>query len=149
MKQKFPKWSPYAAVGLVLVIILVIIFSTTGKRPVEETTASREAPSATAPEPKTDEVAKTPDEEAYDKARNLYYEGKYKEAIEAYRKLIKDYPKSEYGDDAQYEIAMCYEFLEDYKKAIEEYEKLIKNYPNSEYVDGAKSSIEYLKEYAK
>ncbi|HPU44328.1 MAG TPA: tetratricopeptide repeat protein, partial [Dictyoglomaceae bacterium] len=83
---------------------------------------------------------------AYEKARDLYFEGKYKEATAEYQKFLKDYPKSEWADDAQYELGLCYEFMEDYKKAIEEYQKLIKNYPNSEYVESAQSSIEYLKE---
>lgn len=149
MNKNLPKWLPYVIAGLVVIVIIVIIFSTTGRR-TQETAAPAEAPSTVASTPAPAQpVQKTPDEEAYEKARDLYYEGKYKEAIDAYRKFIQDFPKSDYADDAQYEIAMCYEFMEDYKKAIEEYEKLLKNYPNSEYVDGAKASIEYLKEYIK
>lgn len=149
MNKNLPKWLPYVIVGLVVIIVIAIIISNTGKKP-QETAVPSESPTSVASTPAPAQpVQKSPDEEAYEKARDLYYEGKYKEAIEAYRKFIQDFPKSEYADDAQYEIAMCYEFMEDYKKAIEEYEKLIKNYPNSEYVDGAKASIEYLKEYTK
>uniref|UniRef100_A0A7C3MMR5 Tetratricopeptide repeat protein n=1 Tax=Dictyoglomus thermophilum TaxID=14 RepID=A0A7C3MMR5_DICTH len=146
MNKNLPKWFPYVIVVIIMVIIIGVIISTTGKKAPEQG-STPETPAVTSPVETVKE--KTPDEEAYEKARELYYDAKYKEAIEAYRKFIKDFPDSEYADDAQYEIALSYEFLEDYKKAIEEYEKLIKNYPNSEYVESAKSSIDYLKDYLK
>jgi len=54
-----------------------------------------------------------------------------KRAIKELQKIIKNYPESEYTDDAQLYIGYCYFDLGDYNKAIEEYKKVIDNYPDS------------------
>jgi len=77
----------------------------------------------------------------------LYYEGEYEKAIEEYRAFLEQYPDSEWADDAQYDIASSYEYLEQYEEAINEYQKLIDEYPDSDLAESAQWSIDYLKSY--
>ncbi|MDQ1326968.1 MAG: hypothetical protein QG641_248 [Candidatus Poribacteria bacterium] len=52
-------------------------------------------------------------------------------AIKAFNRLIKNYQKSDFVDEAQYWKAYAYSLAGDYKRAIDEYEKFGSNYPQS------------------
>lgn len=54
--------------------------------------------------------------------------------IEVLNRLIRDYPKSPYADDAQYEIGRSYNDLNQPLDAIQTFKDLITKYPNSSYV---------------
>ncbi|MCX6226163.1 MAG: tetratricopeptide repeat protein, partial [Bacteroidia bacterium] len=54
--------------------------------------------------------------------------------IEVLNKLLRDYPKSPYADDAQYEIGRSYNDLNQPLDAIQTFKDLISKYPNSSYV---------------
>jgi tetratricopeptide (TPR) repeat protein len=54
--------------------------------------------------------------------------------IEVLNKLLKDYPKSPYADDALYEIGRSYSDLSQPLDAIQTFKDLIAKYPNSSYV---------------
>lgn len=54
--------------------------------------------------------------------------------IEVLNKLLKDYPKSPYTDDALYEIGRSYIDLNQSLDAIQTFKDLISKYPNSSYV---------------
>ncbi|TSA31723.1 MAG: outer membrane protein assembly factor BamD [Porphyromonadaceae bacterium] len=54
--------------------------------------------------------------------------------IEVLNKLLKDYPKSPYIDDALYEIGRSYIDLNQPLDAIQTFKDLINKYPNSSYV---------------
>jgi tetratricopeptide (TPR) repeat protein len=54
--------------------------------------------------------------------------------IEVLNKLLKDYPKSPYVDDALYEIGRSYSDLTQPLDAIQTFKDLITKYPNSSYV---------------
>ncbi len=54
--------------------------------------------------------------------------------IEVLNRLLKDYPKSPYTDDAMYEIGRSYNDLEQPLDAIQTFKDLIARYPNSSYV---------------
>ncbi len=56
---------------------------------------------------------------------------KYDTKITLLNSLVKRFPKSNYADDALYEIARAYIQKEDEKAAIETYDRLLKHYPNS------------------
>ncbi len=56
---------------------------------------------------------------------------KYDDKITLLNKLVKETPKSNYADDALYEIARAYIQKEDELAAIEYYDKLLDKYPNS------------------
>lgn len=55
----------------------------------------------------------------------------YKQKIDKLNELLKKYPRSDYSDDAMYEIARSYLMLQQNEKAVAAYHDLIVNYPNS------------------
>lgn len=67
--------------------------------------------------------------------KKLYDKGSYKEAIEKFTQLLKNYPKSEYADDSWYMASLSFYRLKDYRHAIGAGEKLLKKIPNSPLVD--------------
>ncbi len=56
---------------------------------------------------------------------------RYDDKIVSLEKLVKDYPKSEYADDALYEIARAHLIVERNQEAITAYNRLLQGYPNS------------------
>lgn len=65
----------------------------------------------------------------------------YQKSIEKSEKLLVDYPKSKWVDDARYLIAMAYLRREDWEKARMGFEDLIANDPKSKLVPDAKLGI--------
>jgi TolA-binding protein len=75
---------------------------------------------------------------------NCYYVTyDYPHAIEAYQKLIDDYPESSLLALAQYSIGQSYRKLANYTQAIIEFTKVIENYPESDYPAPAQYYIGY------
>lgn len=56
---------------------------------------------------------------------------KYLLKIDKLRQLLQKYPRSDYNDDALYEMARAYLMLPNNAKAIETYQQLTSDYPNS------------------
>jgi tol-pal system protein YbgF len=69
---------------------------------------------------------KTDREVAYASAYDEFTQGKYDKARTDFQSFLKQYPGSEYSDNAQFWIGECYYFEEKYEKAIIEYEKVAK-----------------------
>jgi TolA-binding protein len=67
--------------------------------------------------------------------------GKYDNKIAALSKLIEEYPKSAYDDDAKFELANTYLIKNNNEKALEYYNKVIAEYPNCSYVKKAMVKI--------
>jgi tetratricopeptide (TPR) repeat protein len=79
-------------------------------------------------------------------AANLYREGKKclskndnHRAYLLFREIAREYPSSEYADDAHFIIANYYLDQRDYFQAENEFRTLINEYPDSPYVKDAKS----------
>jgi tetratricopeptide (TPR) repeat protein len=53
------------------------------------------------------------------------------DAIEQFKKILKDFPDSELADDAEYNISLCYYELNQFDSAIINLKKLIKDYPDA------------------
>lgn len=87
---------------------------------------------------------KSPEQIEYEKIRQLFIDGELERAIEEFKGFIKKYPKSEWADDAQFDIAQCYEHMGEKERAIEEYKKLVERYPKSDLVSSAQYAIEIL-----
>jgi len=68
-------------------------------------------------------------------------------AIRAYYDFIDNYPQSKLIDDAQFNLARCFEKKNEYKQAIIEYNQLITHYPASDYLPSAKKRIQYINNY--
>ena len=74
---------------------------------------------------------------SYDTALQAFKDKKYKESREKFEAFIKDYPKSELTDNAQFWIAETYYAEKNYEDAILAYETLLKKYPDSKKTSGA------------
>ena len=72
---------------------------------------------------------KTDKESLYSAAYELFKQGKYDKAREAFENFLKQYPDTEFSDNAQFWIAECHYFDRNYEKAIVEYDKVMKNFP--------------------
>lgn len=90
------------------------------------------------------EEKKSPDQIEYERIRQLFIDGELEKAIEEFTKFIEKHPKSEWADDAQFDIAQCYEHMEEKEKAIKEYQKLVDKYPKSDLKSSAEYAIEIL-----
>ena len=73
---------------------------------------------------------------AYDAAYQLFKEKKFKESREKFEVFIKDHPKTDLTDNAQFWIAESYYAEKDFENAILAYETLIKKYPDSDKASG-------------
>jgi tol-pal system protein YbgF len=80
---------------------------------------------------------KTDKETLYAAAYELFREAKYEKSREGFENFLKQYPKTEFSDNAQFWIGECYYFEKKYEKAIIEYEKVTKNFPNSDKIPSA------------
>ncbi|MDR2840675.1 MAG: tetratricopeptide repeat protein [Paludibacter sp.] len=79
-------------------------------------------------------AAASPNTGDYAQFQLAYIEGlknNYSQKISKLNQLLKTYPKSEYADDALYEIGRSYIMLDDDNHAIETYTRLVAEKPNS------------------
>ncbi|MCX5845058.1 MAG: tol-pal system protein YbgF [Deltaproteobacteria bacterium] len=85
-------------------------------------------------------------ESVYASAYETFKEGKYENARGEFQNFLKQYPNSEYSDNAQFWTGETYYFENKYEKAILEYEKVVKNYPNGNKVPYAllKQGLSFL-----
>ncbi|MGQ9630897.1 MAG: tetratricopeptide repeat protein [bacterium] len=73
---------------------------------------------------------------------------RYKDALEAFRDVERNFPDSEYVDDAQYNIASIYDlYLANYPQAIEEYRRVVDEFPGSNLAPKAQYNIGYIYQY--
>ena len=78
-----------------------------------------------------------------------YYEreGKYAEAIEAYRAFLRNYRRSPKAGDAQFAIAENSEHLGQWIDAMDAYTNYINNFPSGPMVQKAREQINWIKAY--
>ncbi len=82
-----------------------------------------------------------------------FHIGEFIVAAAEYEKVLRLYARSEYLDDAQYKIALCYYELSpkadlDQKytsQAVEEFQKFLEDYPESELKDEASQKLQELR----
>jgi len=68
---------------------------------------------------------------SYQAAFQLVQSGRYPQAILSLQLFIKNYPQSEYSDNAQYWLGESYYAQRDFQTAIREFNNLIESHPNS------------------
>lgn len=73
-------------------------------------------------------------DQAYAAAYDLFKEGSNEKARTQFQDFLKNFPNTEYSDNAQFWIGECYYFEGNYEQAILEYDKVTKNYPNGDKV---------------
>ena len=87
-------------------------------------------------------------------ADDIYYKkgqifaklGKYKEALEAYQRVVDVYGDEIYGDDAMFAMAEIYQYkLKDLEKAKSIYQEFLTKYPSSVYTVEARKRFRKLR----
>lgn len=78
----------------------------------------------------------------------LFETGKYSEAIETYRKILKGSSFGTEAEKAQYRLAFTLSYYknpqQDYAASLKEYQKAISRYPKSSYREEAENMISFL-----
>jgi tol-pal system protein YbgF len=82
-------------------------------------------------------------ESVYQKAFKLLKESQYDQALVAFKKFLKDYPQSDFSDNAQYWLGEANYVKQNYEIAINEYQALLSTYPDSQKVSHALLKIGY------
>ncbi len=102
-----------------------------GERPpviVTRPPVIEERPTRPAVVPEAESVS--PEEKTYADALSLHQAGRHAEAIEGFKDFIKEYPKSNLADNAQFWTGESYMALKKYEQAILAYQEVITKYPN-------------------
>jgi len=89
----------------------------------------------------------SPIEAMYGDAYLSFTRGNFPEARKKFRAFLKKYPKTAYGDNAQFWIGETYYSEGDFESAILEYEKVIRNYRRGDKVPSAllKEGLAFIK----
>ena len=77
---------------------------------------------------------KLTENDVYRSAKEAYDKGDFNTAREEFQKLLKEFPKSENADNAQFWIGEIYYREKYYERAILEYQTVIEKYPNGNKV---------------
>lgn len=88
-------------------------------------------------EKETSEKPKARETEQYDLAIVAYKNEKFEQAIDGFKRFIKEFPKSDLADNAQFWIGESYMALKQYEQAILAYQEVIKKYPKENKVPNA------------
>ncbi len=86
----------------------------------------------------TKEVESIPVEERFAKAKALFDNGDYLEAIEEFKIVTVQFQGSDYGDDAQFYLAECRFIRGEFILASAEYDNLVRLMPNSPFASIAR-----------
>ena len=141
---------------LVGLSVCTLILASCGEQTAEQLFAAAEAAAADstgkdlAREKFTTFLTRYPEHLRSDEAlRNLAMiarqDGDMAEAIGYYERLIADYPKSKYGDEAQFMIAFIYEeHLQDQERARQAYQRVIERYPESDLAASARRLLPHV-----
>ena len=82
-------------------------------------------------------------EAVYQRAFNLLKKSQYDQAKKAFKNFLKNYPESDYSDNAQYWLGETNYVMQKYDVAINEYQALLSMFPNSKKVSHALLKIGY------
>ncbi|MDZ7262258.1 MAG: tetratricopeptide repeat protein, partial [candidate division KSB1 bacterium] len=67
-------------------------------------------------------------------AQQFEKEENFEQAVKIYEKLVMQYPKGKFSDEALYKLGILYSNnLKNFQKSVEAYIKLVENYPKSNY----------------
>lgn len=73
----------------------------------------------------------------FQKAIILGLRGRNTDKLVALEEIVNKYPKSEFADDALFQMGLTYMEMRQFNPAIAAYQRLIKEYPNSDLVNSA------------
>lgn len=94
-----------------------------------------------------EELVKTPKspEEIYNQALDFYYQGRFQEAEDMFKKFLENFSNSPFYDNAMFWIGQIYYSKGEYNKAVEEFSKLISLCKEGKLKDCNKEPIAMLK----
>lgn len=84
------------------------------------------------------------EEQSYQAAFNLLKQGRYANAIVAFKTFLKSYPNGDYADNAQYWLGEASYVTRDFKQALADFDVVIQRYPDSTKVRGALLKSGYI-----
>ncbi len=70
-------------------------------------------------------------EKLYQKGYSAYLQGRLKDARDAFRRFVKEFPHHPLADNAQYWIGETYYTEKDFENALKEFAKVVDNFPQS------------------
>lgn len=73
----------------------------------------------------------------YDQSLAIFRDDKYEEAMQGFKEFLKENPKSDFADNAQYWIGECLMGLKQHEQAILAFNEVIKKYPKGNKVPNA------------
>lgn len=97
------------------------------------------------PETEARDIVASPEAEeaAYDEAFQSLKQLKYADAAEQFSAFLKDYPGSDYADNAQYWLGESYYVTRNYDFALDSFKSLLSKYPDSSKVADSLLKIGY------
>jgi len=104
----------------------------------QEREAESVKPKETGEGPKVvEKVPKSNELELYETSMSFFREGKFEQAMDGFKDFLREYPKSDRADNAQFWIGECYMSLRQYEQAILAYQEVIKKFPKGNKVPNA------------
>jgi tol-pal system protein YbgF len=82
-------------------------------------------------------------EAAYRAAFAMLKAGQYEASVEAFNAYLRQYPSSQYSDNAQYWLGEAYYVMRQFEPAISQYQSLVQNFPASKKQSHAMLKIGY------
>lgn len=79
-----------------------------------------------------------PPRELYSQAYTDYARGNYDLAIQGYQEYLRNYPDTEFADNAQYWIGECLYSKKEYPEALAAWDELFQKYPSSDKLPDAR-----------
>jgi len=76
--------------------------------------------------------------ELYSQAYADYARGNYDVAVQGFQEYLKDYPATDFSDNAQYWIGECLYGKQKYNEAVEAWNTLLRDYPSSDKLPDAR-----------
>ena len=92
----------------------------------------------TNPPPATPPAGVPPPRELYSQAYTDYARGNYDLAIQGYQEYLRNYPDTEFADNAQYWIGECLYSKQKFPEAIQAWDDLFRKYPSSDKLPDAR-----------
>ena len=93
--------------------------------------------------PPTPTVDSAESKAAYRGAFTMLKAGQYDECIASFNNFLRQYPSSQYADNAQYWLGEAYYVMGQFEPAIDQYQKLVNGYPDSKKQSHAMLKIAY------
>jgi tol-pal system protein YbgF len=90
-----------------------------------------------------DQARSADERDAYDAAFDKLKEGRYEEAVQAFRDFLEAHPNSAYADNAQYWLGESYYVTRDFDKALKAFRAVQSTYPDSAKVPDARLKMGY------